>query len=142
MAFDPKNLAPAATIEAFAKTAGARSTKQVAIDNIQKMIALYADQKLEGKRNYKQAGNAISFTVRVNNTAMDLEVYVNGKPALTKEPSIPADQFVDALNYYVKQIEDGKYDPQLKLLDEKRTARTDKMRTTCAAKPKGEAAKA
>lgn len=135
MAFDPKTLVPAAQVAAFAKTPGARTTKQVALDNINKMKELASDPAIEGKRSWKTEGDRTAFTVRVNNTALVLEtVTVNGTKAEVREMSAPTKDFVAALDYYAAKIEKDEYKPQLDALAGKREARTSKMRATRAAK--------
>lgn len=135
MAFDPKNLIPAAQVAAFAKNAGTRTTKQVALDNIAKMKELASDPAIEGKRNWKTEGDRTAFTVRVNNTALVLEtVEVNGTKVEVREMSAPTKDFVAALDYYKGKIEKDEYKEQLDALAGKREARTSKMRETRASK--------
>ncbi|NML04290.1 hypothetical protein [Sphingomonas sp. G-3-2-10] len=142
MAFDPKNLIPASQVAAFDKSGGQRTTKQVALDNIKKQIALFKDPKAEGKRNFKTEGDRTAFSIRINNTAMVLETAdVKGTKVEVKEMTAPNADFEAALNYYAGRIEKGDFDAQLKLLGDKREARSAKMKETRAAKPKGDAKK-
>ncbi|UYY77518.1 hypothetical protein [Sphingomonas sp. R1] len=135
MAFDPKNLIPAAQVSAFSKDAGQRSTKQVALDNIAKMRELFLDPKKEGKRNFKVADDRVAFTIRVNNTALVLEVAnVQGTKVEVREMSAPKADFAAALDYYAERIRKDEYKSQLDALAGKREQRTSKMRQTRAAK--------
>ncbi|MBM6577138.1 hypothetical protein KCP91_12215 [Microvirga sp. SRT01] len=135
MAFDPAKLVPADQVAAFAKVAGARGIKQVAIANIDKQIALLADPAIEGKRTYEVKGDHSAFEVRVNNSAMVLETAnVKGTQVEVRKMAVPAKDLKDAFLYYRKRIEAGDYDDQLTKLDTVRNARTDKMRATRATK--------
>lgn len=139
MAFDPKNLVPAAQVEAFNKTAGARSVKEVALDNIKKQIALFKDAKLDGKRHFITQGDRTAFSVRINNTALVLEtIDVKGTKVEVKEMTCPTVDFEAALNYYAGRIEKGDYDAALGVLAKSRDVRSEKMRATRAAKPKAD----
>jgi hypothetical protein len=138
MAFDPKNLAPAANIAALSKAQAGRTMKAVALDNIDKQVALLADKAMEGKRTFRVVGDNSAFSVRVGNQALELEVFVDGKPAKTKEVAVPTKDLKDAFTYYRKEIEAGKYDAALAALDTGRAARVEKMRATRAAKPKAD----
>ncbi len=144
--FDPKLLVPAQQVAEFSKAAATRSVQQVALDNIERMREEFAKvqkgEKLERKANFKTAGDKTAFTVRVNNSALVLErVKVQDTDVDVKEMSVPTANFMDALTYYADRIKAGEYDAQLTTLSEKREARTDKMRTTRAAK-KADTAKA
>lgn len=142
MAFDPKNLIPASQVAAFGKSGGQRTTKQVALDNIKKQIALFKDPKAEGKRNFKTEGDRTAFTIRINNTAMVLEVAdVKGTKVEIKEMTAPTAEYEAAMLYYAGRIEKGDFDAQLEALGKKRDARSAKMKETRAAKPKAEAKK-
>jgi|GEM_PF-1855679 len=135
MAFDPKSLVPAAHVEAFSKATGQRSMKQVALDNIERTKALFLDSKKEGKRNFKAVGDRVAFTIRVNNTALMLEVAdVNGTKVDVREMTAPTKAFVDALDYYAERIRKDEFKAQLDALAGKREQRTSKMRQTRAAK--------
>lgn len=144
--FDPKLLVPAQLATEFSKATNGRSVQQVALDNITKMKEQFAKvskgEKLDGKANFKVAGDKVAFTIRVSNSALVLErVKVQDTDVDVKEMSVPKANFVDALDYYADRIKAGEYDAQIATLSEKREARTDKMRTTRAAKkaePKAE----
>ena len=137
--FDPKMLVPAQQVEEFSKAPAGRSVQAVALDNIERMRAEFAKvqlgERLDRKANFKVAGDKTAFTIRVNNSALVLErVKVQDTDVDVKEMSVPTANFADALTYYADRIKAGEYDAQLTTLSEKRVARTDKMRTTRAAK--------
>lgn len=131
--FDPKLLAPASTVAAFSKDAGRRTTKQVAIANIDRMISQAKDPAVEGKRNFTTDKDMTKFSIRVSNVPLELAVFVDGKPATTREASVPTKSFPDALGYFKAEIEAGRYDEQLTALDGKRDARVAKLQSTRAA---------
>ena len=137
--FSPAMLIPAQQVEEFSKAPARRSVQVVALDNIERMRAEFAKvqlgEKLDRKANFKFAGDKVAFTIRVNNSALVLErVKVQDTDVDVKEMSVPTANFADALTYYADRIKAGEYDAQLTTLSEKRVARTDKMRTTRAAK--------
>lgn len=138
--FSPAMLIPAAQLEGF--KSAARTLHAVALDNINKMKEQHAaGEGAEGKLNFKLVGDKMAFTVRVNNTALVLErVKVQDTDVDVKEMSVPKAHFTDALDYYADRIKAGEYDAQLAALEEKRTARTDKMRSTRATKKAEKAA--
>lgn len=140
--FDPKLLIPAVAAD---KTSAARSAKDVAFANINKMKEQFAaGDAAEGKRNFKAIdGGRIQFTIRVSNTPLILErTKVADTDVDVKEMTVPKANFVDALDYYADRIKAGEYDPQLATLSEKKAQRTDKLRETRAGKKAAEAAKA
>ena len=141
--FSPAMLVPALQVAEFNKAVGGRTVQQVALDNIAKMKEQYAaGDSAEGKLNFKLSGDKIAFTIRVSNSALVLErVKVQDTDVDVKEMSVPKANFNDALDYYADRIKAGEYDAQIASLSEKRVARTDKMKTTRAAK-KAEPAKA
>ena len=98
-----------------------------------------AGEGAEGKLNFKPVdGGRLAFTIRVSNTPLVLErTKVQDTDVDVREMTVPAVNFTDALDYYADRINAGEYDAQLTTLTEKKTARTDKLRTTRAAK-KGE----
>ena len=137
--FDPKLLVPAQQAPEFSKAVATRSVQQVALDNIAKMKEQFAKvgkgEKLDSRANFKVAGDKIAFTIRVSNSALVLEqVKVQDTTVDVKEMSVPSANFLDALTYYSDRIKAGEYDAQIATLTERREARTDKMRTTRAAK--------
>ncbi len=137
--FDPKLLIPAQQAPEFSKVAVGRSIQQLALDNIERMHAEFPKaqkgEKLERKPSFKIAADKVAFTIRVNNSALVLErVKVQDTDVDVKEMSVPVANFLDALSYYADRIKAGEYDAQLTTLGEKKAARTDKMRTTRAAK--------
>ncbi len=140
--FSPAMLVPALQVPEFNKAVAGRTVQQVALDNIAKMKEQYAaGDGVEGKLNFKLAGDKIAFTIRVSNSALVLErVKVQDTDVDVKEMSVPTANFNDALDYYADRIKAGEYDAQIASLSEKRVARTDKMKTTRAAK-KAEPAK-
>lgn len=140
--FDPKLLVPAVAAD---KTSAARSAKDVALANINKMKEQFAaGEGAEGKRNFKAIDGArIQFTIRVSNTPLILErTKVQDTDVDVKEMTVPEANFVDALDYYADRIKAGDYDAQLATLSEKKAQRTDKLRETRAGKKAAEAAKA
>lgn len=133
--FNPNMLIPAAQVADFAKPGSARTVEQVLLDNINKQKALFLNPEDDGKRNFKIAGETVSFTLRVNNTALVLGQYENnGVTADVREMAVPKANFIEALEYFEGKAKAGEFAAQLATLDQKRTARTDKMRTTRAAK--------
>lgn len=133
--FNPNMLVPAAKVEDFVKPGAQRSVQAVALDNIAKMKHLFQHPEEDGKRNYKVSGNNVSFTIRVNNTALVLGQYEqDGVTADVREMAVPKANFIDALDYFADKVKAGEFETQLASLDEKRTARTTKMRSTRAAK--------
>lgn len=143
--FSPAMLIPAQNAPEFSKAAASRTLVQVALDNIERMKAEFAKvqlgEKLERKANFKIAGERVAFTIRVNNSALVLEqVKVQDTDVDVKEMSVPKANFNDALDYYADRLKAGEYDAQLIALSGKREARTDKMRTTRAAKKAEKAA--
>lgn len=139
--FSPSMLVPAAQIEGV-KQGNGRTLTQVALDNINKMKEQFAaGDAAEGKRNFKPVGDKVAFTIRVNNTALVLGTYdEGGVTADVKEMAVPKAHFVEALDFYAERIKVGEFEPQLDALEGKRSARTDKMRSTRAAKRADKAA--
>lgn len=132
--FDPKLLVPAV---AAGTTSAARSAKDVALANINKMKEQFAaGEGAEGKVNFKAIdGGKVAFTIRVSNTPLVLErTKVEDTDVEVKEMTIPSANFTDALDYYADRIKAGEYDAQLATLTDKKTARTEKLRTTRATK--------
>lgn len=137
MAFDPKNLVPAATVADFAKVAGQRTTKAVALDNIKKQIELidpkkegkrsFWDTVAGGKRSYTGQGSHIGFSIRVANRALKLQGDI-------QELAVPKADFKAALEHFAKEVAADRFKAQLDELDGARSARTEKMRQTRRAK--------
>jgi len=140
--FNPAMLVPASQVEDFIKPGSQRTVQQVALDNIAKQKHLFQQPDEDGKRHFKVAGNSVSFTIRINNSALVLGQYEkDGVTADVKEMAVPKGNFIEALDYFSDKIKAGEFDGQLNVLSDKRIARTDKMRSTRAAK-KAEPAKA
>jgi hypothetical protein len=140
--FDPKLLIPAIAAD---KGSAARSAKDVALANINKMKEQFAaGDGAEGKVNFKAIdGGRIQFTIRVSNTPLVLErTKVADTDVDVKEMTVPKANFTDALDWYADRIKAGEYDAQLVTMTEKKAARTDKLRETRAGKKTTEAAKA
>jgi hypothetical protein len=119
------------------KTSAARSAKDVALANINKMKEQFAaGEGAEGKINFKAVeGGRLAFTIRVSNTPLVLErTKVEDTEVAVREMTVPAANFTDALAYYADRINAGEYDAQLATLTEKKSARTDKLRATRAAR--------
>lgn len=138
--FSPAMLVPAVAAD---KGSAARSAKDVALANINKMKEQYAaGDGAGGKLNFKPVdGGRLAFTIRVSNTPLVLErTKVQDTEVEVREMTVPVANFTDALDYYADRIKAGEYDAQLATLTEKKVARTDKLRTTRAAK-KAEPAK-
>lgn len=139
--FNPSMLVPALAAD---KGSAARSAKDVALANINKMKEQNAaGAGAEGKLNFKAIdGGRIQFTIRVSNTPLILErTKVEDTDVEVKEMTVPAANFTDALDYYAERIKAGEYDAQLASLTEKKTARTEKLRTTRATKKAADPAK-
>lgn len=132
--FNPAMLVPAVAAD---KGSVARTAKEVAIANIAKMKEQFAaGEGAEGKLNFKPVdGGRLAFTIRVSNTPLVLErTKVQDTDVDVREMTVPAANFTDALDYYADRINAGEYDVQLAMLTDKKTQRTDKLRTTRAAK--------
>lgn len=132
--FSPAMLVPAVAAEAVSAQ---RSAKDVALANIAKMKEQFAaGEGAEGKLNFKPVeGGRLAFTIRVSNTPLVLErTKVQDTDVDVREMTVPSANFTDALDYYADRIKAGEYDAQLQTLSDKKAARTDKLRTTRAAK--------
>lgn len=132
--FNPSLLVPAVAAD---KGSAARSAKDVALANINKMKEQFAaGEAAEGKVNFKPVdGGRLAFTIRVSNTPLVLErTKVQDTDVDVREMTVPAANFTDALDYYADRIKAGEYDAQLATLNDKKAARTDKLRTSRAAK--------
>ncbi|KQO09416.1 hypothetical protein [Sphingomonas sp. Leaf242] len=139
--FNPSMLVPALAAD---KASAARSAKDVALANINKMKEQHAaGEGAAGKINFKAIdGGRTQFTIRVSNTPLVLErTKVEDTDVEVKEMTVPTANFTDALDYYADRIKAGEYDAQLASLTEKKTARTEKLRTTRATKKAAEPAK-
>ena len=139
--FNPALLVPAIAAD---KGSAARSAKDVALANINKMKEQFAaGEAAEGKVNFKPVdGGRLAFTIRVSNTPLVLErTKVQDTDVDVREMTVPAANFTDALDYYADRIKAGEYDAQLATLTEKKTARTEKLRTTRAGKKAAEPVK-
>jgi len=137
--FNPALLVPAAA----AVTSAARSAKEVALANIAKQKHLFLNPEEEGKRTFKlsEDGKQVVFTLRVSNTPLVLGQYdVDGVKSDVREMMVPKPNFADALDYFKDRVEAGEFDAQLATLNDKKTARTEKLRTTRASKKAGEPA--
>ena len=137
MAFDPKNLVAATSVEAFAQASGRRTTKAVALDNIARQIELidpkregkrtFWDTVVDGKRSYTGQGSHVGFTIRVANKALRLQGDI-------QELAVPKADFRGALEHFSREVAADKFKAQLDALDGARSSRTEKMRQTRAAK--------
>lgn len=134
--FNPTLLVPASQIAEFSKQSAGRTVQQVVLDNIARMKEQFAaGDAAEGKVNFKLSGDRVAFTIRVSNTALVLErTKVQDTDVDVKEMTVPKANFADALDYYADRIKAGEYDAQLTGLAERKATRTDKMRTTRAAR--------
>lgn len=130
--FNPAMLVPAVAQNVSAQ----RTAKDIALANLEKQKHLFAHPEEDGKRTFKAIdGERVQFTVRVSNTPLILGQYeVDGKTADVREMTVPAANFSEALDFYADRIKAGEYDAQLATLTEKKVARTDKLRSTRAAK--------
>lgn len=126
--FNPSLLVPANTEAASAQ----RSAKEVALANIDKQKHLFNTPEDEGKRTFKTIeGGRVQFTLRVSNTPLVLGQYeVDGVKVDVREMTVPQANFVEALDYFADKVKAGEFDVQLAALDEKKTARTTKLRKT------------
>ena len=132
--FSPNMLIPANQVAEFSK-AVAGSIKDTVLNNIAKQKLLFQQPDAEGKRHFEVKNEVVKFSLRVNNTALVLaQVDGEGGKADVKEMAVNSENFVEALEYYADRVRAGEFDTQLAALDEKRTARTAKMKTTRAAK--------
>jgi hypothetical protein len=132
--FSPAMLVPAIAAD---KGSAARSAKDVALANINKMKEQFAaGEGAEGKINFRPVdGGRLAFTIRVSNTPLVLErTKVEDTEVEVREMTVPAANFKDALDYYSDRIKAGEYDAQLATLTDKKAARTDKLRATRASK--------
>ncbi|MDM7954757.1 hypothetical protein [Blastomonas sp.] len=128
--FNPSLLVPA---NAQAAASAQRSAKEVALANIDKQKHLFnTPEDKEGKRTFKSVdGGRVQFTLRVSNTPLVLGQYeVDGVKADVREMTVPAANFAEALDYFADKLKAGEFDGQLAALDEKKTARTAKLRKT------------
>ena len=131
---NPAMLVPAAQVADFAKNAGARSIKDVALGNIQKMKHLFQHPDEEGKRNFEVKGENVEFTIRVGNTPLVLaQVEGEGGSADVTEMAVPKAAFADAMDFYLDKVKAGEFDAQLKTIGDKRAASRSKGSETRAA---------
>lgn len=126
--FNPSLLVPANAQAASAQ----RSAKEILLDNLNKQKHLFNTPEDEGKRTFKTIeGGRVAFTIRVSNTPLVLGEYeVDGVKADVREMTVPTENFLDALSYFADKVKAGEFDGQLAALDEKKTARTAKLRKT------------
>lgn len=130
--FNPAMLVPASLDKS---TSAARSAKEVALANIEKQKHLFNTPEDDGKRTFSVDGNRVAFTLRVSNQALVLGQYeVDGVKADVKEMTVPKANFAEALDYFADKVRAGEFDVQLAALDEKKTARTAKLKQTRAGK--------
>lgn len=130
--FNPAMLVPASLEK---NTSAARSAKEVALANIEKQKHLFNTPEDNGKRTFTVDGNRVAFTLRVSNQALVLGQYeVDGVKADVKEMTVPKANFAEALDYFADKVKAGEFDVQLVALDEKKTARTAKLKQTRASK--------
>lgn len=131
--FNPSLLAPAVAANA---ASAQRSAKEVALANIAKQAHLFKTPEDDGKRTFKSIeGGRVQFTLRVSNTPLVLGQYeVDGVKADVREMTVPAANFAEALDYFADKVKAGEFDVQLAALDEKKTARTAKLKQTRAGK--------
>lgn len=130
--FNPAMLVPASLDKS---TSAARSAKEVALANIEKQKHLFNTPEDDGKRTFSVDGNRVAFTLRVSNQALVLGQYeVDGVKADVKEMTVPKANFAEALDYFADKVKAGEFDVQLAALDEKKTARTAKLKQTRAGK--------
>ena len=130
--FNPAMLVPASLEK---NTSAARSAKDVALANIEKQKHLFNTPEDNGKRTFTVDGNRVAFTLRVSNQALVLGQYeVDGVKADVKEMTVPKANFAEALDYFADKVKAGEFDVQLAALDEKKTARTAKLKQTRAGK--------
>ena len=137
MAFDPKNLVAATSVEALAQAGARRGTKAVTLDNIARQIELidpkrdgkrtFWDTVVDGKRSYTGQGSHVGFTIRVANRALRLQGDV-------QELAVPKSDFRAALEHFAREVAADKFKAQLDALDGAREQRTNKMRETRKAK--------
>ena len=127
--FNPALLMP---VQAQGSTSNARSVKDVALDNIQKMKHLFQHPEDDGKRNFKKVDDkTTSFTIRVSNTALVLGQFdQGGVKSCVREMTVPTVNFLDAMDYFADKVKAGEFDAQLEALNAKKAARTEKLKKT------------
>lgn len=130
--FSPAMLVPA---QAQGKTSNARTAKEVLLANIAKQKHLFLTPDDDGKRTFEVQGDEVHFTLRVSNSAIVLGQYEqDGVKADVTKMKVPKAHFVAALDFYKEGVEAGQFDTQLAMLNERKEARTSKLRSTRAAK--------
>jgi hypothetical protein len=142
-AFTLSALKPAETFEGLGKAdANDRSARATALRNIDTQLGLidakkegkrtFWDTVIDGKRSYTGDGNSVGFSVKVGS----VKLMLGG----TQEPGVAKSEFVATLNGIKAAIQAGDLDEQFKKLDGDRSTRTEKMKTTRAAKKAQEGA--
>ncbi|WP_454883975.1 hypothetical protein [Sphingomonas oryzagri] len=135
MAFNPTALKSVASVADLSDNKGKRSAKATVLEGIKSQLALFADPKAEGRRWFRSGATDTAFQLKYGTTALKLK---GDETQLAVETKL----FPEAMAYFSAEVEKGKFDDQLAVLEKARAARTDKMRATRAAKPKVEKPKA
>lgn len=133
MAFNPTALKSVASVADLSDNKGKRSAKATVLEGIKTQLKLFADPKAEGRRWFRSGATDTAFSVKYGTTALKLK---GDETQLAVETKL----FPEAMAYFSKEVEAGKFDDQLKALEAGRAARVEKMRATRAAKPKKERA--
>jgi hypothetical protein len=126
-AFNPAAIKPASKSTEFNKANNTRAAKDVLLAGIDGQLALYKDPKAEGRRWFTVGKTETLLTLRYGNKALVLK---DGETSVT----FLNDQFEGAMAYYKDLVSRDAFKDQLAELEQSRSARTDKMRETRAAK--------
>ena len=126
MAFNPSAFKSVSSVADLKETAK-RSARDVVLAAIDRQIALFDDPKADGRRWFKSGATHTAFSIRYANTPLKLK---GEETQLAVETQL----FKDAMVYFAEEIAKGKMDEQLNALEKNRMARTEKARTTRAAK--------
>lgn len=136
--FNPAMLVPAHQVEGLAKGSAARTTTQVALDNINRMKAEFqAPEQAEGRKSWKVVGDRVVFSIRVSNTALVLErakVQDSEVEVEVREMTAPKANFLEALDYYADRIKAGEYEAQLTAMAGKKDERSATRRANKVAR--------
>lgn len=127
MAFNPTALKSVASVADLSDNKGKRTAKATVLEGIKAQLALFADPKAEGRRWFRSGATDTAFSVKYGTTALKLK---GEETQLAVETKL----FPEAMAYFSAEVEKGKFDDQLSVLEKARAARTDKMRATRQAK--------
>ena len=134
MAFNVAALKSVSAIADLSDNKAKRTAKATVLEGIKNQLVLFADPKKEGRRWFRSGASDTAFSLKYGTTALKLK---GEETQLAVETKL----FPEAMAYFQSEVEKGKFDEQLSVLEKARGDRTDKMRATRAAK-KVEAPKA